>query len=61
MRAREFISETTSGDVAVISQPLGMIARSNNATRSNKYTVGFKPLKSEEKHVSRRFKNSFGH
>lgn len=61
MRAREFVLETTSGDMAVVIRPMGIITRSGNAARSNKYGVGYQLPKSEEKHVSRRFKNSFGH
>ena len=62
MRAKEFVFETTvSGDMAVISQPLGVLSRFDNSIRSNKYGVRHQSSNPKEKHVSRRFKNSFGH
>ena len=41
MRAKEFVFETTvSGDMAVISQPLGVLSRFDNSIRSIKNSFG---------------------
>ena len=55
MRAREFINETTtSGSIAVISQPVGVIQRRSTTLKElDKYII-----KPRSYHVTRNFKNS---
>lgn len=70
MRMREIMEQasagaTGAGSVAVVSQPLGMIARSGNNLLSGKYTTDPTPNTPRQykrnNNAGGRFKNSIGH
>lgn len=56
---------TATGSVAVVSQPLGMVARSGNNLLSGKYTTDPTPNTPRQykrnNNAGGRFKNSIGH
>lgn len=67
MRAKEFISETTtSGGVATVAMPMGTVSRNGGSFFSGKYTTDSDPTPNTPKEYKRnknargRFKNSPG-
>jgi len=71
MRMKEIMENasvggTSSGSIAPVSQPLGMVSRSGGSMLSGKYVTGSDPTPNtpkeykRNKHVSGRFKNSPG-
>jgi hypothetical protein len=65
MKVRDIVTETTtSGSIATVSQPMGMVSRSGGSLLSGKYTTDPTPNTPREykrnKNVSGRFKNSPG-
>ena len=60
------VGGTSSGSIAPVSQPLGMVSRSGGSMLSGKYVTGSDPTPNtpkeykRNKHVSGRFKNSIG-
>ena len=71
MRMKEIMENasvggTSSGSIAPVSQPLGMVSRSGGSMLSGKYVTGSDPTPNtpkeykRNKHVSGRFKNSIG-
>lgn len=60
------VGGTSSGSIAPVSQPLGMVSRSGGSMLSGKYVTGSDPTPNtpkeykRNKHVSGRFKNSPG-
>lgn len=67
MRAKEFISETTtSGGVATVAMPMGTLSRNGGSFFSGKYTTASDPTPNTPKEYKRnknargRFKNSPG-
>lgn len=70
MKMREIMEQasagaTAAGSVAVVSQPLGMVARSGNNLLSGKYTTDPTPNTPRQykrnNNAGGRFKNSIGH
>jgi hypothetical protein len=71
MRMKEIMENasvggTSSGSIAPVSQPMGMVSRSGGSMLSGKYVTGSDPTPNtpkeykRNKHVSGRFKNSPG-
>ncbi len=67
MRAREFISETTtSGGIATVAMPMGTVSRNGGSFFSGKYATDSDPTPNTPKEYKRnknargRFKNSPG-
>ncbi len=60
------VGGTSSGSIAPVSQPMGMVSRSGGSMLSGKYVTGSDPTPNtpkeykRNKHVSGRFKNSPG-
>ena len=60
------VGGTSSGSIAPVSQPMGMVSRSGGSMLSGKYVTGSDPTPNtpkeykRNKHVSGRFKNSIG-
>ena len=60
------VGGTSSGSIAPVSQPLGMVSRSGGSMLSGKYVTGSDPTPNtpkeykRNKHVSGRFKNTPG-
>jgi len=67
MRAREFVTETTtSGGVATVAMPMGTVSRNSGSFFHGKYVTDADPTPNtpkeykRNKHVSGRFKNTPG-
>ena len=71
MRMKEIMENasvggTSSGSIAPVSQPMGMVSRSGGSMLTGKYVTGSDPTPNtpkeykRNKHVSGRFKNSPG-
>jgi hypothetical protein len=67
MKVHDIVTETTtSGSIATVAQPMGMLSRSGGSLLNGKYITGSDPTPNtpkeykRNKHVSGRFKNSPG-